>query len=137
MLGFVSGYDLFQYRADIVRKLEFASSINGQSIRSRNNQNTLSRSFSLVSGVAKESVKLSSSKALFDQVEETIIPIKLSKVEVVVSPKSSISFVHQLMALNGTKLDVLPVCEKGRLVGLIYRADLISTLMPKRFKEKQ
>lgn len=60
-----------------------------------------------------------------------------SPVEVAVSPKSSISFVHQLMALNGSKLNVLPVCEKGRLVGLIFRADVIETLMPRRFKSKE
>jgi hypothetical protein len=141
LMGFVSGYDLLQYRSEIVHKLEFANSNLGRS------RHGLTNSFALVE-------QASTTRDVLDQVQESISPIKLSKgyfffiiiclcfiffaktVDVVVGPASGIAFVHQLMSLNGQKTDILPVCELGRLVGLVYRADVIARLMPKRFAGK-
>lgn len=83
LLGFVSGYDLLQYRTDIIRKLEFASRVyqrSGSSLHS-----SLTRSFSLVDENVLHSLAQSpsegrlSTQTVLDRVQETIKPIKLSK----------------------------------------------------------
>ncbi len=76
---------------------------------------------------------IATARNILQSVQESVSALRVTKVHLVVSPSSPIVFIHQLMSLNGPKADVIPVADKGRLVGLIFRADLIVRLTPKRF----
>lgn len=48
-----------------------------------------------------------------------------------INDRSPLLLVHYLFALG--KRELLPVCDKGKLVGLIKRSDLVQMLTPERF----
>lgn len=94
LLGFVSGYDLLQYRNDILRKLEFVASVSSMGVHNAgdgNNSNSsnndirrsqLSRSFSLLHETVLPSVGPApavTSRELLNRVHDSVKPIKISK----------------------------------------------------------
>ncbi len=147
LLGLVSGFDLMRYRADIIRKLEKVSysvplpreallmsslhllsvdagaTVGGlPSVKAESGQNDPS---------SRQNV--AAARNLLQTIQDSVSPLRVTKVHLTVSPASPITFIHQLMSLNGPKADVIPVADKGRLVGLIFRSDMILRLTPKRF----
>jgi H+/Cl- antiporter ClcA/CBS domain-containing protein len=61
-------------------------------------------------------------------------PVHLMGVKVVVAEKTPFALIHQLFAQN--KANIIPVCTLGKLVGLIYREDVVKMLIPKRYQEQ-
>ncbi len=64
-------------------------------------------------------------------VESKLQPLHMTRVYATVSDRSPVILVHYLFALG--KSDYLPVCERGKLVGVIVRADLVRMLTPTRY----
>ena len=142
LIGFISAMDLLKYRMNILKKLEGISAMSripkaALHLSSMNLLN-MGETEQLEEGLDVNSLRRSRHKArsILQQVQESVDPLKVTKVHITVSPSSPISFIHQLMSLNGPKADVIPVCDKGRLLGLIFRGDVAKSLVPERYKPK-
>jgi H+/Cl- antiporter ClcA/CBS domain-containing protein len=139
LMGFVRGLDLVRYRTSIYRKLElinYSTPLPPEALQMS--------SLNLLPPKDDDSMRrpqwgrasrrnVTTARNILQSVQESVAPLRVTKVHLVVSPSSPVVFIHQLMSLNGPKADVIPVSEKGRLLGLIFRADLILRLTPKRF----
>ena len=118
LIGFVSCLDLLRFRSSILKKM--AKIPNFQE----------ATQVDLLTGSTDNVSQSSLRRSLFQKISDSV-ELKFSRVKVTISEKSPIRLVHHLFSIN--KSDVIPVCDKGRLVGLVFRGDLIQVLAPKRY----
>lgn len=130
LLGFISHLDLLRYRKELLTKI---SNIPSEALT----MSSLNLTIDAPQDDARSKhARRRQRRTLLQRVEAAVDPPKYSKVYVAVSPTSPMVLIHQLVSLNGHKTDIVPVCEKGKLLGLIYRNDVIVLLTPSRYVQQ-